>query len=131
MLLDEIKVRLAAMTPSVGHIEKGEMPTEPDECVSLQEYGGPPSEAGFGVEGVKRETPGLHVEVRGTPRDYQAPRAVIGRIRNELAKVQAKELSGVLYLMIRPVQSSPIKFDPDESGRITFAWNFLCEKDPS
>ena len=130
MLLDEVHNYLAGLSPTLGLIVKGTMPATPDVCLSLFEYGGAPANMGFNVAGVQHEMPGLQVVTRGAPEDYVEPRNRIERAYQALAKIQGSTVQGTQYLMVKP-QQAVFLLDRDESKRVRFVVNFLCEKEPS
>jgi hypothetical protein len=131
-VLNEIAAQLATLgLGTVGTtIHIGMMPETPDVCCAVYEYGGPPSDLGFGVSGVQHETPGVQVVFRGSPGDYATPRTSAGTAHNGLAAVQGTTLSGTAYLTIRPVQS-PFPLKRDANDRVYIACNYLANKEPS
>lgn len=112
----------------------GFLPDTPAACVALQEYSASPPSPGFGVPGIQHETPGVQVLARGTPEDYDGPRAKAEAAYKALAKVQGQTLtsaaSSAAYLMVL-AQQSPFVLDRDAEMRVIFAANFLCEKELS
>jgi hypothetical protein len=138
-VLNEIATRLASdgvgtvggTSGDVIHI--GTMP-ETDTTgtvIALYEYGGEAADLGFGVTSkVKYEYPRVQVVCRGTANDYATPRATADTVRNKLAQVQGVTLSGINYLLVRPLQS-PFPMKRDEQHRFYFACNYAVEKEPS
>lgn len=111
-------------------LHMGWMPNEPDVSGAVYEYGGERAEHGFGTPGVKFENPSVQVVFRGAPQDYEGPRAKAETAFLKLAEVQARELSGTRYLIVRPKQS-PFEMKRDEAMRVYIACNFDVRKEPS
>jgi Bacteriophage minor capsid protein len=144
LLLDEAAAYLATVTPSLGTyvpsgvlppgdapvILKGSMPASPSRVLVVRPYGGPPSDLGFGVDGIQFEYPGLQMVSRGEPNDYVEPLQRLERAYQAGAKVQARTLSGTYHLLWSP-QQPPFPLDKDENGRFIFVCNFIVQKEPS
>lgn len=109
---------------------KDELPDRPDVCGALFHSAGAPPQFGLGVDGIQYEMPGAQIRFRGEAFDNSTPRAKVQTAMTELAKVQARTVSGTLYLMIRPT-GHPFRLERDAKNRITWAVNITAEKEPS
>jgi len=127
MLLDDIADYLYTTVRNAGTIRKGYMPTSPDICTGLFEYGAGSPILHFGTAGVQYEFPSLQVRCRGEKQDYEEPRLRIEEIYRQLSGVQGMTLGATYYLMIRPLQS-PFFLQRDEGERVIFNVNFIVEK---
>ncbi|WP_461365563.1 minor capsid protein [Candidatus Darwinibacter acetoxidans] len=143
-MLKEIGTYLA--TQNVGTVGTdiflGQMPDQPDNCVSLFEYAGSPPDLHW-----NGEYPGLQVRVRST--SYSGGRAKIGDVMDALHGLHEKVLpgeadakgdnddngepseppaSGTRYLLIR-ARGSPEVLKRDASDRVEFVINFEIIKE--
>jgi hypothetical protein len=129
-LLDEIKIFLD-LIGTLGTIKKGYMPGTPDEMGMLKEYGGQSPERKFGVAGVGYEKPSFQLVFRGSPFDYNGPRAKAEIAFRALSAITPGALcAGVTteYLMIEP-QQSPHPTEPiDSNNRHNIGINFYATK---
>lgn len=101
----------------------GRMPTSPDVCVAVFEYGGQSPEFTFGAAATAIERPSIQVMCRAGRDDYPAARNKARDIRALLGVVVAQSLSGIHVLRIAPVGSvNPI--GPDENDRPLVTANF-------
>ena len=134
MILKELKTRIGTIIGITFAIRLGFAPDDLDEVIVLRETGGTGAELGFGVAGIQYEHPVIHVEVRGAPKDYAAPRAQLELIFQDLPKVQADTLtSGAesgYYLTIIPRQA-PFLAYIDEKRRPVLISVFDITKKPS
>jgi len=132
VILPEIGAKLAALGLGVvgTTIFLGSMPETPTACCAVIEYGGAPPEMGFGLAGVKYETPAIQVMFRGAEGSYAATRALAEAAYRGLCEVETTTLSGTFYHHIHP-QQSPFSLKRDDSKRVYIACNFLAEKEPS
>jgi len=124
-LLDEVATYLQD-TVSAGTIGtslfKGIMPTTPDVCVAVYEYGGLAPDHGFGTAAISVEYPRIQIVVRGAAQDYDGPRDRAETIYQALAKVANTTLSSTQYLSIDPIQS-PFLLRRDANGRVEIVFN--------
>lgn len=132
-VIDELATYIAANV--AGHtlavnFFKGLLPDTPDLATALYEYGGSFGNLGFGVPGLKYESPAVQLVTRGAPGDYTTPRARIEALYKQLPRVQGQVLSGAYYLTIRPMQS-PFPLEIDAANRKKFVVNFTIEKEMS
>lgn len=127
--LDELGSFLAtACSRTVGtDLFKGQMPTSPDACMALSEYGGREPEMVFSQSSISVDYPRVQIMVRGARGDYATPRAAIEVAYRAMASAGAQLISGTRYLAIRPLQP-PYLYEKDENGRITFAFNAELQK---
>lgn len=134
MLLQELQTRIAA-TPGQGlgvetSVFRGIMPTAPDVCVSVVQYGGEAPTRSFGSTALQYHNPSVQVTVRGVKYDHDGPLAMAQAIMDYLAAVQDVTLSGTRYYLVTPKQA-PMLFKRDESNRVYFVFNCDVFKDPS
>ncbi|MEE9359078.1 MAG: minor capsid protein [Hyphomicrobium sp.] len=113
-----------------GAIFRDFMPETPNTCGAVITYGGAPPVNGLGVDGIQFESPGVQVRFRGEPHENDLPKAKTQLAYVALGKIQAESLSGTPYVMIRPVRAPEI-FKRDESNRVTWMVNAICEKELS
>ena len=99
----------------------GNMPDMPDACIALYEYAGSPPDLHW-----NGEYPGLQVKVRST--DYEAARAKIKAVIEELHGLCEETLGGTRYLLIK-AKGSPEIWDRDEKGRVILFVNFEVIKE--
>lgn len=127
MLLDDIATYLAGKNlGTVGtDIFKGFYPDQPDNCISLFEYAGSPTELTM-CGSPTLERPGLQVRVRD--KDYSAGRARIGRVVDYLHGLAGTTLGSTRYLLIRANQS-PESMGTDANNRSEFVVNFSIIKE--
>ena len=105
-------------------------PMLPDVCICVMEYGGTPTVGGFGTVGVKYETVGIQIQVRGVKDDHDGPRAMINTAWRKLAEIQGTTLGATKYIWAQAIQS-PMPLAVDERGRRLFVVSFHIEKEPS
>jgi hypothetical protein len=105
--------------------------TEGTVIVALREYPGLEGVMGFGSAGIKEETPGIQVIVRGDPNSYAPVRAKAELVYRALATVEAQSLSGTFYHSIHPRQPPSDILGKDENQRVRISFNVLAEKEPS
>lgn len=127
---EEIADKLASLGLGVvgTSIFIGMLPDHPDELLAVMETGGSAPTFGFGVPGLKFETPNVQVIVRGARGDYSAPRFTIGLAYKGLSTVQGQYLGLTYYHMIKPIQS-PFMLHRDQNERPVFIFNASCEKE--
>jgi hypothetical protein len=122
MLLDEIGAFLeAAGIGAVGQvIFLGGIPVgAKDEAVVIRETSGLKPEFVHGQNAVAIDKPSLQVVVRDP--SFEEARSRMKAVADALTGVANQTLSGVRYLRIRPVQSSPIDLGPDQNHRFQLA----------
>lgn len=123
-MLDDIEKYLISKgvaTVTGIDIFKGGLPEEPDDCISLQQYGGePPDTLGY-------EKPGLQIFVRSA--SYLAAKAKAKKIDKALHCLTNITLdSGERYLSFF-AQQSPYAFDRDSYNRQVFVQNYIVTKE--
>jgi hypothetical protein len=134
----EIAARLAtALSLTVGtNLFRDVLPETTVLAGVIAATGGLAPEHGFGFKGVDFERPAFQVVFRGLAGEVDAPRAKAQQAFDDLAKVEAETLSAggggtsAFYHWIHP-QQSPFLFKKDEQDRYYYAFNVLCEKEPS
>jgi hypothetical protein len=136
-VLTELAAKLAAVglgTVDVDIFAFGEMPEDPDVCISLSPGGGIAPVMQMGSVGIGYETPSVQVVVRGAAYDSSGPYDRAMTAYRELAKVEATTLTGggtsAFYHWIHPAQP-PFLLRKDNTPRVYFAFNVLCEKAPA
>jgi hypothetical protein len=131
MVLAELVTYLASQgigTPAVN-LTYGSMPSEPDACTTLYEYGGMPDETVLGQPFVPSlEYPKIQAKTRGAPNDYEGPRQKIQDIVGAFTKVVNNNLPG--YKAILSLQP-PFPLRRDENLRFEFVCNFQVTRDYS
>lgn len=110
---------------TLGTLIVGDLPASPDEIGAIRQYGGLPSEFGFGVVGIKYEHPSIQIIFRGAPYDLNTP---MTRARTAWATLAAVQ-PGSTYLIIRP-QQSPFQLGRDNNQREEVACNFYVTQVP-
>jgi len=112
-------------TPGAGetrNIFVGRMPTEPDAVIALYEYPRGPRD----LLGYKKA--GLHVEVRGAPRNYATPRALIESVISALHGQLNQTIGSDWYTGIQ-LLGEPEKIRVEEdTERLVFGCNFRVDK---
>lgn len=101
----------------------GRMPTSPDACVTVYEYGGASPLFTMGAAATAVDRPSIQVMCRAGRDDYPAARDKAQSIRALLGAVTGATLSGISVLRIAPIGSvNPI--GPDENDRPLVTVNF-------
>lgn len=101
----------------------GRMPTAPDACVTVYEYGGQGPQFTFGAAATAIDRPSIQVMCRASRDDYPTARDKAQSIRSLLGAVTGQTLSGMYVLRIAPLGSvNPI--GPDENDRPLVTVNF-------
>lgn len=103
----------------------GYQPTDPDACVSLQEYQGRTSASMvrvFGQAEVEGELARIQVLTRGLPEDYDAPRLKANDVYRALSRVMSTTLGATVYRVATPLQP-PFPLERDGRLRYVFAVN--------
>lgn len=140
LVVDELVAYLASLdlgTPMVD-LWAAVLPEQDpagDGCAGVvQEFQGQPSDQGFGVLGVRFETPGIQVMYRGKPGDSVTPRLRCERAYRAIAAIQPGPLlPGTVdteYLIALP-QGAPSPLKVDDAGRHYYVVNFLIQKELS
>ena len=108
-------------TPTTGKprtIFLSHRPASPDTVLVLYEY----ARGARDFEGYK--TPGLHIDVRGPPRNYTTPRALIESVINTLHGVANSTIGSSRYLVIQ-LLGEPERIDYEEDkSRVVLGCNF-------
>lgn len=132
MTLDEIGAFVAsACSRTVGtDLFKGLLPTAPDVCMAIHEYGGTEPDMVFHRATIAVEHPRVQVVVRGAPHDYATPRAMAELAYRAMAEASAQVVSGTRYLQMRPLQP-PFSMGRDEKSRLLIGFNAQLDKEPS
>lgn len=101
----------------------GRMPTSPDTCVTVYEYGGASPLFTMGAAATAVDRPSIQVMCRAGRDDYPAARNKAAAIRALLGAITNTTLSQVAILRVEPVGSvNPI--GPDENDRPLVTVNF-------
>jgi len=129
-VLDDLATRVATtISGTVGtDVFKSMLPATPDACVALIETGGLAPTRALGTAGIQYERPGVQFLVRGAPNDYQTPRTTAQTLFEDLATIEAEDLSGTRYYISENLQE-PFPLDVDENRRPTIAFNMIFMKD--
>lgn len=127
MLLPEIASLLSSVATLGTDLFLGQIPDEPDTCVTVLEYSGRRSEYVFGSANPVTEYPRIQVVCRGAQQEYESVRATAELAYRALAAVCNQTVSGTRYEAIVPLQP-PFLLDKDESERILIAFNCRVEK---
>jgi len=99
--------------------------------ICLYETGGRAPDMGFGSTTPRFQFPGLMVQTRGIPNDYNTPKARIELAYDALIAISGpQQLSSVNYQLILALQE-PFPLGRDENNRYRFSCNFDIQKDPS
>lgn len=105
----------------------GSLPDSPDVVVGLFAYQGRPPAEVSDVPGIRRERPGLQVQVRSAPNGYADAEARAYAIF-DLLQVANATLGSGFYQEVRPF-GSPFPLGRDLSRRVVIACNYLCSRD--
>lgn len=105
----------------------GYMPTDPDLCVTLYEYGGGRNEPYMGGKTINLEFPSVHAEVRGARDDYDTPRLLIQQVVTSFAKIGDTIIGTTKYGAVQAMQP-PFPLADDANFRHVFAVNFSVQK---
>ena len=105
----------------------GSLPDSPDVVVGLFQYQGRPPGEVLDVPGVRRERPGLQVQVRSAPNAYADAEARAYAIY-DLLQVANATLGSGFYQEVRPL-GSPFPLGRDQNRRVVLATNFLVSRD--
>lgn len=132
MVLSDLGVYLqglALATPGTD-LFYGLMPTEPEVCCALVEYGGEPpmrnqSEGAAGVGAQTGERPRIQLLCRAAT--YETGRSTIQAIWQALDGVVNQTINGTFYVRVA-AQQSPFLLERDDNGRCVFAANFAVTK---
>lgn len=111
-----------------GTLFLDEMPATPDVCVAVLSSGGAPPAGGFGVVGIKHESPTCQIRVRGVKNDALGPKARAQAIYLASHQVGGT-VNGTKYLRLFPLQP-PFRFEKDGKDRLVYAFNVFGEKEP-
>jgi hypothetical protein len=107
----------------------GIMPSDPDVCTCLYEYGGLPDEMVLGLPFVASlEHPKVQAKTRGAPDDYDTPHQMIKDVVASFTKVVNNSLPG--YKIIMALQA-PFPMRRDVNRRFEFVCNFQVTRDYS
>jgi hypothetical protein len=105
----------------------GSLPDSPDVVVGLFQYQGRPPAEVINVAGIRRERPGLQVQVRSAPNTYADAEARAYAIY-DLLQVANATLGSGFYQEVRPL-GSPFPLGRDLNRRVVIAANYLVSKD--
>lgn len=101
----------------------GRMPTSPDACITVFEYGGAAPLFTMGAAATAVDRPSIQVMCRAGRDDYPSARDKAQSIRTLLGAVTGASLSGISVLRIEPIGSvNPL--GPDENDRPLVTVNF-------
>jgi len=131
-VLDDLAVYLqdTVGTGTIGtSLFKGLMPSTPDVCIALYEYGGRAPDTVFGAATISLEYPRIQIVVRGASHDYDGPRDRAETIYQAVAQVGNQTVNSIRYQTITPLQS-PFLLRRDANGRVEIAFNVECVKVP-
>lgn len=106
---------------------RGSMPSSPDLCIVLYEYGGRANEPHMGQRTINLEFPSLHVEVRGVRDDQDTPRLLIQQVVTSFAKIGDTDINGTKYGEVSALQPA-FPLMPDADLRYIYAINFKTQK---
>lgn len=125
MLLDDLADRLTTQSVATTgtNLFKSEMPSTPDELVTLfQTAGGPPVHAmGVGPGNAQVEQPHVQVRVRSGRPD--SAHKLAQDVYHALDGLGPVTINGVVYHNVFALQS-PFFLDQDETGRYVYGCNF-------
>ncbi len=105
----------------------GHMPPTPDVVAVLYQYAGRPTESVLDNAGIRRERPGLQVQVRSSPQAYADAESRAYAILRLLTVANATLGSG-FYQEVVPM-ASPFLLSRDENGRALIATNYVTSRD--
>lgn len=105
----------------------GSLPDAPDVVVGLFQYQGRQPEEVLDVAGIRRERPGLQVQVRSAPNAYADAEARAYQIY-DLLQVSNATLGSGFYQQLRPF-GSPYLLARDNNRRAVIATNYLVMRD--
>jgi hypothetical protein len=105
----------------------GALPDSPDVVVGLFQYPGRPPAEVLEVSGIRRERPGLQVQVRSAPNGYADAEARAYAIY-DLLQVSNATLGSGFYQEVRPF-GSPFPLGRDANRRVVIAANYLISRD--
>ena len=105
----------------------GHMPPTPDVVACLFQYAGRPPDATLETDGIKRERPGLQVQVRSSPQAYADAESRAYAIFRLLTVSNATLGSG-FYQQVVPM-ASPFLLTLRENGRAIVCMNFTVSRD--
>lgn len=111
-----------------GTLFLDEMPATPDVCAVVSSSGGAPAEGGFGVDGIKYESPTCQIRVRGIKHDSLGPKAQAQAMYLASHQVGGT-VNGTKYLRLFPLQP-PYRLEKDAKDRLVYAFNVFGEKEP-
>lgn len=101
----------------------GRMPTSPDACIAVYEYGGAAPLFTFGSAATAVDRPSIQVMCRAARDDYPAARNKAKDIRSLLGAITNTTLSSIAILRVEPIGSvNPL--GPDENDRPLVTVNF-------
>lgn len=123
----EVKSFISALTTGISTVKTGAMPSNPNECIAVLEYGGVSPDMVFGQSSVEIEHPRLQILFRGEPKDYETPRAAAEVVYRAMAAASAQNISSTRYLTFEPLQT-PFKLRTDENDRHEIAFNVSVSK---
>ena len=125
-MLTDIHAYLTANGQSTN-LYIGSLPDSPDVVVGLFQYQGRQPEEVLEVAGVRRERPGLQVQVRSSPNAYADAEARAYAIY-DLLQVANATLGSGYYQQVRPF-GSPFLLVRDQNRRAVIATNYLVTRD--
>lgn len=105
----------------------GSLPDSPDVVVGLFAYQGRPPQSVLDVAGIRRERPGLQVQVRSAPNAYADAEARAYAIF-DLLQVSNATLGSGFYQEVTPF-GSPFPLGRDLNRRMVIAANYLVSRD--
>jgi len=98
-------------------------PAEPNNCVTIKDYGGYGTDLGLTTQGYER--PSIQIMVRNT--GYIAGYALAESIQVALHGLSHQTINGTVYTVIY-CTSGPASLGKDESGREKFSINFNLQR---
>lgn len=105
----------------------GSLPDSPDVVAGIFQYQGRPPAEVLEVLGIRRERPGLQVQVRSSPNAYADAEARAYAIY-DLLQVANATLGSGFYQEVRPF-GSPFPLGRDANRRVVIAANYLVSRD--
>lgn len=125
-MLTDIHTYLAANGQS-SNLFIGHLPSSPDVVAALFQYQGRPPASVLERTSIRRERPGLQVQVRSAPNAYADAEARSYAIY-ALLQVANGTLGSGYYQQVEPL-GSPFLLARDANGRAVIACNYLVSKD--
>ena len=123
----ELKTFISGLSTGISTIKTGSMPSNPNECIAILEYGGFTPDMVFGQSAIEIDHPRLQILFRGEPKDYDTPMSAATVAYRAMASAGAQTISGTRYLALTPIQP-PFLLRKDENDRFEIAFNVAPDK---